>query len=98
MARNTERRSAARRRTDSTGTVALGQEEATCRVIDVSDAGAQIRIDGRRASRNLHGRRVSLTIDSRKAYRGNVVWVRPAVNGVYLGLQFDGAEDERARA
>ena len=62
-----------------------------CRVIDLSDTGAQIRIDGRRASRNLIGKRTTLKLDGLRAgdpeVEGRVVWARPAVNGVYLGIE-----------
>ena len=89
-----ERRQATRRRAEATGKIALGSEEAVCRVIDVSVSGAQVRVDGRRASRNLVGKRISLAVEGiaempAGPFAGHIVWARPAVNGVYLGLAFE---------
>jgi hypothetical protein len=84
----TERRGAERRHTDGGGSISFGQEPMACRIIDLSETGAQIRIDGKRASRNLIGKRALLTLegDKPKLLEGRVVWARPAVNGVYLGI------------
>jgi PilZ domain len=92
-----ERRGAARRSAEAMGKVSFGAEDLPCRVIDVSATGAQVRVDGRRASRNMVGKRVSLAIDGTPeveagSFSGHVVWARPAVNGVYLGLSFSGRE------
>lgn len=77
---------------DGTGLISFGQEPLACRIIDLSDTGAHVRIDGKRASRNLVGKRASLTLESPKQrlLEGRVVWARPAVNGVYLGITLDG--------
>lgn len=88
-----DRRRATRRRAEGTGKVRFGAEAFACRILDVSETGAQIRIDGRRASRNLVGKRASLAIESDEsgdaaAREGRVVWARPAVAGVYVGLAF----------
>jgi hypothetical protein len=93
MADTTERRQALRRNTDGMGLISFGQEPIACRVIDVSETGAQIRIDGRRASRNLVGKRTQLKLDtpSDSEVEGRVVWARPAVNGVYLGIELSRA-------
>jgi hypothetical protein len=97
-----ERRQAIRRAAEATGKITLGAEgDVACRVIDVSESGAQVRVDGRRATRNLVGKRISLAIDGAAgglgatSYAGHIVWARPAVNGVYLGLAFAGARDGR---
>jgi hypothetical protein len=88
-----ERRQAERQLAEGTGSISFGQEAVQCRIIDLSASGAQIRIDGRRASRNLMGKRASLALDPasprKSPVEGRVVWVRPAVNGVYLGLELD---------
>ncbi|MEA2624508.1 MAG: PilZ domain [Candidatus Binatota bacterium] len=86
-----ERRQGDRRPADNTGQISFGGEPVDCRVIDLSAEGAQVRIDGRRASRNLMGKRARLTMTGNAEndsflLEGNIVWVRPAVNGVYLGL------------
>ncbi len=88
MSETTERRGAERRNADGVGSINFGKEPMQCRIIDLSDTGAQIRIDGKRASRNLVGKKASLTLDGSKPrlIEGRVVWARPAVNGVYLGL------------
>jgi PilZ domain len=90
----TERRGAERRHADGSGSVSFGQEGLACRVIDLSETGAQIRIDGKRASRNLIGKRAVLTLEGDKPrfLEGRVVWARPAVNGVYLGISGGTAE------
>ncbi len=93
-----ERRQAARRSAEATGKISFGSEGVACRVIDVSATGAQVRIDGRRANRNMVGKRISLAIDASadaiaaETFAGRVVWARPAVNGVYLGLAFNAPE------
>lgn len=92
-----ERRQATRRSAEATGKISFGADGVACRVIDVSATGAQVRIDGQRASRNLVGKRVSLAIDAAadlgvESFVGHVVWARPAMNGVYLGLAFDSRE------
>ena len=92
-----ERRQAARRSAEATAKISFGNEGLACRLIDVSATGAQVRIDGRRASRNLVGKRISLAIDASaelaaETFAGHVVWARPAVNGVYLGLAFSSRE------
>jgi len=94
MSEAPERRSVERRHTDGGGTISFGQEPLGCRVIDLSDTGAQIRIDGKRASRNLVGKRASLTLEGNKPrlLEGRVVWARPAVNGVYLGIAVESSE------
>ncbi len=98
MDESTERRQAQRRNAEGMGSVSFGQDPITCRVIDLSNTGAQLRIDGRRASRNLVGKRISLTLDGLKQepLLGRVVWARPAVNGVYLGIAIDVAEAKAA--
>jgi len=92
MSHTPERRQAVRRPIDRTGTVSFGGDGLACRVIDVSETGAQIRIDGQKSGRNLRGKRASLAMaadpDPTKPLEGSVVWVRAAVNGVYLGLDF----------
>lgn len=91
MTHTPERRQAVRRPIDRTGTVSFGGDGLACRVIDVSETGAQVRIDGQKSGRNLRGKRASLSMaepDSPKVLEGSVVWVRAAVNGVYLGLDF----------
>lgn len=89
MPKERDRRRGERRPANTTGVVSFGQGDLSCRVIDVSESGAQIRIDGHRASRNLLGKRISLQAEAMAPdpLDGFVVWVRPAVNGVYLGLQ-----------
>lgn len=85
-----ERRRSARRPASGTGTISLGQEPVACRIIDVSETGAQIRIDGQRASRNFVGKRASLVQNGegeKQSFDARVVWCRPAVNGAYLGLE-----------
>lgn len=87
-----ERRQTERQIAGGTAVVSFGQEPVPCRIIDVSDTGAQIRIDGRRATRNFVGKRASLVRNGSSSSHGapleaRVVWVRPAVNGVYLGLE-----------
>lgn len=94
MSETPERRQAQRRIAEGTGSISFGQDPVACRVIDLSDTGAQIRIDGRRASRNLVGKRASLKIDGAAKpdsgpLDGRVVWARPAVHGVYLGIELD---------
>ncbi len=81
-----------RRATDGAGSISFGQEALACRVVDLSDTGVQVRIDGKRANRNLVGKRASLTLDGEKprVLAGRVVWARPAVNGVYLGITLEG--------
>ena len=100
MSEATERRGAERRHPDAGGTISFGQEILTCRIIDLSESGAQVRIDGKRASRNLVGKRASLTLDGTtpKLVEGRVVWARPAVNGVYLGLSMDAVESKSAQS
>jgi len=88
-----ERRRAVRRPAETTGEVVVGREAYACHVIDVSSVGARIRIDGRRASRSLVGKPISLTVNGTPEpppapWAGRVVWARPAVAGVYLGLAF----------
>jgi len=89
-----ERRGAERRHANAGGTISFGQEALGCRVIDLSQTGAQVRIDGKRASRNLVGKRASLTLEGSKPrlVEGRVVWARPAVNGVYLGIAVENSE------
>lgn len=86
-----ERRQTERQNAEATGWISFGQDPFGCRVIDLSENGAQVRIDGLRASRNLMGKRASLKLEALSsdgsALEGRVVWVRPAVNGVYLGLE-----------
>ena len=91
MSEATERRAVERRPADGGGSISFGQEALACRVIDLSDTGAQVRIDGKRASRNLVGKRASLTLEGTtpRLLEGRVVWARPAVNGVYLGISVD---------
>ena len=91
MSEATERRAAERRPADAGGSISFGQEALACRVIDLSDTGAQVRIDGKRASRNLVGKRALLTLEGNtpRLFAGRVVWARPAVNGVYLGISVD---------
>jgi hypothetical protein len=87
-----ERRQLERQTADGIAVIAFGQDSVSCRVIDVSVNGAQVRIDGRRASRNLMGKRVELSLNVPGLpadLPGRVVWVRPAVNGVYLGIERD---------
>jgi hypothetical protein len=97
MREATERRAAERRPAEAGGSISFGQEALACRVIDLSDSGAQVRIDGKRASRNLVGKRALLTLEGTtpKLLEGRVMWARPAVNGVYLGIAVD-AEPEPA--
>lgn len=88
-----ERRRAVRRPAETTGEVVVGSQAYSCHVIDVSSAGARIRIDGRRASRSMVGKPISLTVNGSPQpkpppWAGRVVWARPAVAGVYLGLAF----------
>jgi PilZ domain-containing protein len=99
MSEATERRGAERRNADGGGTISFGQDAFACRVIDLSETGAQVRIDGKRASRNLVGKRTSLTLESQgaKLLEGRVVWARPAVNGVYLGISLESPEPKRAQ-
>ena len=99
MSEATERRGAERRHADGGGSISFGHEGFPCRVIDLSETGAQIRIDGKRASRNLVGKRAALTLDGAnpRMLEGRVVWARPAVNGVYLGISLDGAEAKHAQ-
>jgi hypothetical protein len=94
MSEAQERRGAERRPADGGGTISFGQEALGCRVIELSDTGAQVRIDGKRASRNLVGKRASLTLEGAepKLIEGRVAWARPAVNGVYLGITVENAE------
>jgi hypothetical protein len=89
-----ERRGAERRHANAGGTISFGQEALGCRVIDLSQTGAQVRIDGKRASRNLVGKRASLRLEGSKPrlVEGRVVWARPAVNGVYLGIAVENSE------
>ena len=96
MSEATERRQAQRRNAEGAGTISFGQEPVACRVIDVSERGAQVRIDGRRASRNLVGKRTTIEGVTPAPLLGRVVWARPAVNGVYLGIAIDGAETKAA--
>ena len=101
MSEATERRGAERRHADGGGSISFGQEPFACRVIDLSETGAQVRIDGiKRASRNLVGKRAALTLEGAapKLLEGRVVWARPAVNGVYLGISLDGAEAKQVSA
>ena len=94
MTEATERRSAERRQSDGGGSITFGQELLACRIIDLSDSGVQVRIDGKRASRNLVGKRASLTLEGEKprSLEGRVVWARPAVNGVYLGIALENSD------
>jgi hypothetical protein len=89
-----DRRVAERRHPDGGSTISFGQEVVGCRVIELSETGAQVRIDGKRASRTLVGKRASLTLESGKSrnFEGRVVWARPAVNGVYLGIVAESGE------
>jgi hypothetical protein len=91
MSETKERRQAERQPAGGTGTVTFGEQLLPCRVIDISETGAQIRIDGRRATRNFVGKKASLVRDDGRSdaapLEGRVVWARPAVNGVYLGLE-----------
>lgn len=104
MSDTKERRQTERQLAGGTGMISFGQEPLPCRVIDVSDTGAQVRIDGRRATRNFVGKRASLTRHQPSGDVGpvesRVVWARPAVNGVYLGLELlgDGARAESRAA
>ena len=100
MSEATERQAAEERQADGGGTIVFGQEILTCRIIEVSGSGAQVRIDGKRASRNLVGKRASLTLEGAipKFLEGRVVWARPAVNGVYLGLSVEGVEAKSAQS
>lgn len=96
-----ERRHERRQIAEGVGFVTVGQEKLPCRVIDISETGAQVRVDGRRASRNLMGKRLSLARDgagSEAPLGGRVVWVRPAVNGVYLGIELDRADGAASAA
>ncbi len=88
MSEPQERPAIERRHADGGGTISFGQEAVGCRVIDLSETAAQVRIDGKRASRTLVGKRASLTLEGSKPklFEGRVVWARPAVNGVYLGI------------
>lgn len=94
MSEAMERRGSERRNADAGGLISFGQEAVGCRIIDLSDTGAQVRIDGKRASRNLVGKRASITLEGEKPrlLAGRVVWARPAVNGVYLGIAVEGGE------
>jgi len=98
MSEATERRGAERPHADSGGTISFGQDGVSCRIIDLSETGAQIRIDGKRASRNLVGKRASIALEGEKPrmLEGRVVWARPAVNGVYLGLLIESVEHKSA--
>jgi hypothetical protein len=89
-----ERPGSERRHADGGGLISFGQEAVGCRIIDLSETGAQVRIDGKRASRNLVGKRASITLegDKPRLLAGRVVWARPAVNGVYLGIAVEGGE------
>jgi hypothetical protein len=91
MSETTERRAAERRHADAGGSISFGREPFHCRIIDLSDTGVQVRIDGKRASRNLVGKRAELTLEGSnpRLIEGRVVWARPAVNGVYLGIAVD---------
>lgn len=93
-----EGRGAERPHADGAGVISFGQEPVGCRVIDLSDTSAQVRIDGKRASRNFVGKRASLTLEGSKPrmFEGRVVWARPAVNGVYLGISAVTAETKSA--
>jgi hypothetical protein len=100
MSEATERRAAERRPSDASGSIRFGQEELPCRIIDLSDNGVQLRIDGKRASRNLIGKRASLTLEGvpkPRLLEGRVVWARPAVNGVYLGISLETSEAKPAQ-
>jgi len=98
MSEATERRGAERRHADGGGTISFGQDGLSCRIIDLSETGAQVRIDGKRASRNLVGKRASLALQGEKPrlLEARVVWARPAVNGVYLGLSIESVEHKTA--
>ena len=102
MSDTKERRHTERQIAESTGLISFGQEAVVCRIIDVSESGAQIRIDGRRASRNLVGKRTSLVLDGNSEsnkpapLEGRVVWVRPAVNGAYVGIEVFRSEGKSA--
>jgi hypothetical protein len=98
MSEATERRGAERRHADAGGMISFGQDSVGCRIIDLSDTGAQVRIDGKRASRNLVGKRASLALEGEKPrmLEGRVVWARPAVNGVYLGISIESVEHKTA--
>ena len=98
MTSEAERRGAERRHADGEGTISFGQDGLSCRIIDVSATGAQVRIDGKRASRNLVGKRASIALQGEKPrmLEGRVVWARPAVNGVYLGISIDSVEHKPA--
>jgi hypothetical protein len=103
MSEAKERRHSERQITEGTGLISFGREPVSCRVIDVSDNGAQVRIDGRRASRQMMGKRMTLVMDGGAAsgekaspVEGRVVWVRPAVNGVYLGIEIIRSERKSA--
>lgn len=99
MSEATERRATERRQSDGSGSISFGQEALPCRIIDLSDNGVQVRIDGKRASRNLVGKRASITLEGPKPrlLEGRVVWARPAVNGVYLGIAFESSEAKPAQ-
>lgn len=96
MSETTERRSAERRHADAVGSITFGREPFQCRIIDLSESGAQVRIDGKRASRNLVGKRASLTLEGSnpRLLEGRVVWARPAVNGVYLGISVEDPDEK----
>jgi hypothetical protein len=96
MSEATERRQALRQNAEGTGMISFGQEPVACRVIDVSERGAQVRIDGRRASRNLVGKRTTIEGVRPEPLTGRVVWARPAVNGVYLGIAIDAVVEAKA--
>ncbi|MGH7898578.1 MAG: PilZ domain-containing protein [Candidatus Binatia bacterium] len=95
MTESTERRQERRQHADSGGSISFGGGASlACHIIDLSTTGAQVRIDGRRASRNLVGKRTALALEAgnpqaSKLVEGRVVWARPAVNGVYLGIALD---------
>jgi len=80
-----ERPGSERRHADGGGLISFGQEAVGCRIIDLSETGAQVRIDGKRASITLEG-------DKPRLLAGRVVWARPAVNGVYLGIAVEGGD------
>jgi len=98
MSEATERRGAERRHADGAGIISFGHDGLSCRIIDLSETGAQVRIDGKRASRNLVGKRASIALQGEKPrmLEGRVVWARPAVNGVYLGIAIDSVEHKSA--
>ena len=104
MSDSKERRQTERRLAGETGLVSFGQDPLPCRVIDVSDTGAQVRIEGRRSTRNFVGKRASLIRHQPSGdvgpLEGRIVWARPAVNGVYLGIELshDGNRDQSRAA